>query len=76
MKAIIDKGGSLFIKRRNRYKPQYCPYCPTDAHCDDSCPLFGEPAYTQTLPIKTKLKLCRTTLYFEEGDFLDERERE
>lgn len=40
MTGKIDKGGYLLIKRRNVFKPQFCPH--GDDACGDWCPLFDD----------------------------------
>jgi len=84
MKAKINKSGFLEIKRKGKYKLQFCPFTfssdfsAENRVCGDWCPLFGEPESIllfDSIEGKTKqvwqLQLCHKTLQFEE--IIDER---
>lgn len=47
MKAKIDSGGNLSIKRNGGFHEQFCPFSPateegTDPMCGDWCPMFED----------------------------------
>ena len=93
MNGKIDKSGQLNIERAGKMNKQYCPFDAGAAlsegspcSCGDWCPLFGEPATTETKWISTNdlgvdvnnirldtwLEICQNkTLTFD--TFTDER---
>jgi len=68
VKGLIDRKGQLKIERAGILKYQFCPYRnlsevddSTEAVCDDSCPLFGEPVLmTFTTQTGTPLKITHS----------------
>lgn len=78
MRGELDKGGRLFIQRRQRILMQYCPYnSDGESACSHFCPHFGEPEEKKEnrngATLKTILRLCNGTVLSFEG-FIDRRE--
>jgi len=77
MKGKICENGRLELSGR-RDRKQTCPYTnfgESWAYCGDWCPQFGEPC--NSFAGGTRLEICHgRVLYFEEGNFVDERAKE
>ncbi len=81
MKGVLRDDG-LWIERNGKSAQQWCPLAPaprtvgspTARTCNGWCPLFHEPFFPADPASQKILKLCHTTLFFDE--FTDEREED
>ena len=66
----IDKNGWLWLKRKGKYKAQYCPYQPKEVRCGDWCPNFEAPDFYWGY---YNLQICQSQILQTET-LIDERE--
>ncbi|HBA85216.1 MAG TPA: hypothetical protein DCZ95_14095 [Verrucomicrobia bacterium] len=76
MMGRVGKDGFLKLHRGDKLKQQDCPHTgESRLWCGDWCPQFGEPC--NSFAGGTRLEICQgRVLYFEEGNFVDERKKE
>lgn len=55
MEGKIDSFGVLHIKRKEKFKPQVCPFSKQKGNCGDWCPRFKEMKMEATAGIKKEL---------------------